>query len=137
MHWTSIVCCYLHGQAEEQIKQEMLVMMHYDAVHSPTPAQLGLMPGKKGAQQPSQKSVVSQAQHMAYLEQHPYRRYEEKDLEKVCVITCARMLLAFKTTFILALINWKDMIIFQVDDKQLSFMVVYFKFSALEVHVFF
>lgn len=69
-------------KAEEQIKQEMLVMMHYDAVHSPTPAQLGLMPGKKGAQQPSQKSVVSQAQHMAYLEQHPYRRYEEKDLEK-------------------------------------------------------
>ncbi len=72
-------------QAEELIKQEMLVMMHYDAVHSPTPSQLGLAPGKKGPQQPSQKSVVSQAQHMAYLDQHPHHRYEERDLEKVSV----------------------------------------------------
>jgi hypothetical protein len=113
----SCVCCYLHGQAEELIKQEMLVMMHYDAVHSPTPAQLGLMPGKKGAQQPSQKSVVSQAQHMAYLDQHSYLRYEEKDLEKVCVAIGVQMLLAFKAKFILALLNWKDIIIFQVNDK--------------------
>lgn len=61
----------------------MLTMMHYDAVHSPTPSQLGIQMGKKGPQQMSQKAVVSQAQHLAYLDQHPYHKYEDKDLEKV------------------------------------------------------
>ncbi|XP_021355301.1 cell division cycle 5-like protein [Mizuhopecten yessoensis] len=65
-------------KAEELIKKEMLTMLHYDAVYSPTPGQLGVNPNSK---KPSQKGVVNQAQHLAYLEQHPYSGYTEEDIE--------------------------------------------------------
>ncbi|KAL3882692.1 hypothetical protein ACJMK2_029005 [Sinanodonta woodiana] len=66
-------------KAEELIKQEMITMLHYDAVYSPTPAQLGIVPGKKNL--PSQKSVVNQAAHLAYLEQNPFEKISEDDIE--------------------------------------------------------
>lgn len=65
-------------RAEELIKKEMLTMLHYDAVYSPTPGQLGVNPNSK---KPSQKGVANQAQHLAYLEQHPYASYTEDDLD--------------------------------------------------------
>lgn len=46
-------------------------MLHYDAVFSQTPQP-----------QASKRQVMTQAQHLAYLEQHPYRSYSEQDLEK-------------------------------------------------------
>ncbi|KAK3089147.1 hypothetical protein FSP39_001265 [Pinctada imbricata] len=64
-------------KAEELIKKEMLIMEHYDAVYSPTPGQLGAVPGKKG-----QKSVATQAQHLSYIQQHPYNKYTEEELEQ-------------------------------------------------------
>lgn len=53
-------------------------MQHYDAVHSPTPGQLGMGAGKKNP-----KNVTSQAQHLSFLQQHPYDKYTEDDLEQV------------------------------------------------------
>lgn len=63
---------YVLPQAEELIKEEMITMLHYDAVHSGEP------PGstRKGG-------AISQAQHLAYLEQHPYHDIPEETLEKV------------------------------------------------------
>lgn len=66
-------------KAEELIKQEMLIMLHHDCAYNPTAAQLGITPGKKN--QPSQKSVVNQAAHIAFLEQHPLEKVSEADLD--------------------------------------------------------
>lgn len=71
---------FLFDQAEELIKKEMLVMQHFDAVHTPTPGQLGMGPGKK-----NQKNVTS-AQHLSYLQQHPYDKFTEDDLEQVGIV---------------------------------------------------
>ena len=57
-------------------------MLHHDAVYSPTLAQQGLVPGKK---KQSQKAVANQAQHLAYLDQHPYDEFDKNDLDEVCV----------------------------------------------------
>lgn len=58
-------------KAEELIKKEMITMFHYDSVYSPPviPADV-----KKRSQ------VTSQAQHLAYLEQHPYESYSQEQL---------------------------------------------------------
>lgn len=58
-------------------------MMHYDALYSPTPQQLGITPGSK--KPPSQKGVVNQAQHLAFLEQNPYAQFEDQELQQVKV----------------------------------------------------
>ena len=52
-------------------------MLHYDAVYSPPviPADI-----KKRGQ------VTSQAQHLAYLEQHPYETYSQDQLVQVSII---------------------------------------------------
>ncbi|XP_064612178.1 cell division cycle 5-like protein [Liolophura sinensis] len=68
-------------RAEELIKREMIVMQRYDSVYSPTLAQMGIAPGSKKSQ-PSQKTVINQAQHLAYLEQHPYEKFTEDDLKE-------------------------------------------------------
>jgi pre-mRNA-splicing factor CDC5/CEF1 len=54
-------------KAEELIKREMVVMLHYDALHSPTSAAAG----KKSSQD---------AAHAEYLHTHPYRTYSEEDI---------------------------------------------------------
>ncbi|KAK7485200.1 hypothetical protein BaRGS_00023610 [Batillaria attramentaria] len=41
--------------------------------------QLGITPGSK--KPPSQKGVVNQAQHLAYLEQNPYDKFDDDDLQ--------------------------------------------------------
>lgn len=61
-------------QAEELIKQEMITMLHYDALHNPTDIK-------------KQLSVVNQAQHMAYLEQRPYQAYSPEDMTKVHTVS--------------------------------------------------
>ncbi|CAI9717259.1 division cycle 5 [Octopus vulgaris] len=66
-------------KAEELIKKEMLIMLHYDSLHNPTASQMGITPGMKKSV-PNQKVAVNQAQHLAYLETHPYVRYEEEEL---------------------------------------------------------
>ncbi|XP_046987695.1 cell division cycle 5-like protein [Schistocerca americana] len=55
-------------KAEELIKSEMITMLHYDAVYSPVTSQ---QEAKKRGQ------IMTQAQHLAYLEQHPYSNYSQ------------------------------------------------------------
>ncbi len=71
-------------QAEELIKQEMAVMLHHDAVYSPTLAQQGIMPGSK--KPPSQKTIANQAQHLGYLENHRYEKFSQNDIEEVSLL---------------------------------------------------
>lgn len=58
-------------KAEELIKSEMITMLHYDAVYSPVPTQ---QEAKKRGQ------IMTQAQHLAYLEQHPYSNYSQDQI---------------------------------------------------------
>ncbi|XP_037520392.1 cell division cycle 5-like protein [Rhipicephalus sanguineus] len=67
-------------KAEELIKQEMLVMQHYDALHNPTEAQ-----------QSSRKGAGDEAAHLAYLERHPYHKYSQDELETACEVLQAEM----------------------------------------------
>lgn len=60
-------------QAEELIKSEMMTMLHYDSVYSPVPI---VEPKRRG-------QVMSQAQHLAYLEQHPYINYGQDQITQV------------------------------------------------------
>lgn len=43
--------------------------------------QMGLAPGMK--KPPGQKSIINQAQHLGYLEQHPFVKHKDEDLQKV------------------------------------------------------
>ncbi|XP_063217197.1 cell division cycle 5-like protein [Bacillus rossius redtenbacheri] len=61
-------------KAEELIKSEMVTMLHYDAVYSPVPL---LADSKKLRSQ-----VATQAQHLAFLEQHPYENCSTDTLQQ-------------------------------------------------------
>jgi len=68
-------------KAEEIVKREMVTMLHYDAVYNPTTAQQGNPPlGVK--KPPGQKGVNNEPLHKAFLEKHPYKKYDEYDLEQ-------------------------------------------------------
>ena len=54
-------------RAEELIRREMIVMLHYDALHSPVV---------------SSKKTTQESVHADYLVTHPYREYQEEELEK-------------------------------------------------------
>ncbi|XP_018322506.1 cell division cycle 5-like protein isoform X2 [Agrilus planipennis] len=58
-------------KAEELIKKEMVTMLHYDSIHNPIPP-----PSHQ-----SKKQTVTQAQQLAYLEQHPYQKFRKEELE--------------------------------------------------------
>ena len=76
-------------QAEEMIKQEMIVMFHYDALKNPTAAQQGM---KDGAKKPSQKGMMSQTQHMTYLEAHPHKDVPDEEIAAVSTVTpCSQL----------------------------------------------
>uniref|UniRef100_A0A336LTJ0 CSON004489 protein n=1 Tax=Culicoides sonorensis TaxID=179676 RepID=A0A336LTJ0_CULSO len=55
-------------RAEELVKQEMITMLHYDALHDPVPL---INPNKK----------TTNAPHLQYLEQNPYRQVNPDDME--------------------------------------------------------
>ncbi|CAG9863609.1 unnamed protein product [Phyllotreta striolata] len=55
-------------RAEELIKCEMVTMLQYDNLKNPLPAQ-------------SKRSNMSQAQQLAFLEQHPYDSFKTEDLD--------------------------------------------------------
>jgi hypothetical protein len=71
-------------QAEELIKKEMLVMMHYDAVKNPTPGQLGL---KESTEKHKAKpgGLVNEAQYYTFLQRNPYDNFDENDIKSVRV----------------------------------------------------
>lgn len=55
-------------KAEELIKCEMVTMLQFDNLKNPVPTQ-------------SKRSNMSQAQQLAFLEQHPYDNFRKEDLE--------------------------------------------------------
>ncbi|XP_026737347.1 cell division cycle 5-like protein [Trichoplusia ni] len=55
--------------AEDLLKQEMLTMLHYDALRDPPPGV-----DKK-------RAVQLQASHLAFLEQHPYEEFSVEELD--------------------------------------------------------
>ncbi|CAH1799753.1 unnamed protein product [Owenia fusiformis] len=63
-------------KAEELVKREMVTMMHYDALLTPTPAQQGLTPGAK------KTGAVNRANHAGYLEKYPYEQVSEEEIEQ-------------------------------------------------------
>ena len=67
-------------QAEELIKREMMTMLHYDAVFSPTAEQLA-----------SKRQLMNQAQHLAYLEQHPYDSHSPEDIARAKEVLAKEM----------------------------------------------
>lgn len=58
-------------RAEELIKSEMITMLHYDSLITPLPPP-PLQTGKR--------PVVTQAQHIAYLEQNPYENITPEEI---------------------------------------------------------
>lgn len=61
-------------KAEELIKSEMITMLHYDSLKDPVPPNSNLPNSKK--------PVITQAQHIAYLEQNPYESFMPEELER-------------------------------------------------------
>ncbi|KAF5298294.1 hypothetical protein FQR65_LT09805 [Abscondita terminalis] len=57
-------------KAEELIKREMVTMLHYDNVKNPV-----ILSGQ------GKKQTVTQAQQLAYLEQHPYEQFTTEELD--------------------------------------------------------
>merc|ERR1712156_1009913 len=72
-------------KAEELIKREMLVMMHYDCLETPTPAQRGEGNKKKTG---ADRGIVNEQLHRQYLDKHPYQTFSDEDM------TAAKDLLA-------------------------------------------
>ena len=63
-------------RAEELIKREMIVMMHHDCIETPTPAQMGEGSKKKN----SDRGIVNEASHRAYLDKHPYQKFDDAEI---------------------------------------------------------
>uniref|UniRef100_A0A8C4R7W6 CDC5 cell division cycle 5-like (S. pombe) n=1 Tax=Eptatretus burgeri TaxID=7764 RepID=A0A8C4R7W6_EPTBU len=58
-------------KAEEMVKQEMLILIHYDSLHHPVSGKA------RGGTQTSNTT-----DHVAFLEKHPYEKMNEEDLKK-------------------------------------------------------
>ena len=56
-------------------------MLHHDALHCPTDAQLGVTPGSKAPT--VQKAAATQAAHLAYLDKNPYTEVDPADMQQV------------------------------------------------------
>jgi pre-mRNA-splicing factor CDC5/CEF1 len=60
-------------KAEELIKQEMITMLHYDAVRNPLPPEVATLTQSGPKKQP----ILTEIQHLAYLQAHPYQQFTE------------------------------------------------------------
>lgn len=69
----------MNVQAEELIKQEMITMLHYDAVRNPLPPEVATLTQSGPKKQP----ILTESQHLAYLQGHPYQQFTEEELENV------------------------------------------------------
>jgi pre-mRNA-splicing factor CDC5/CEF1 len=66
-------------RAEELIKREMVVMMHHDCIETPTPAQMGEGSSKK-KKTSDDRTILNEAGHRAYLDKHPYQKFDDDDI---------------------------------------------------------
>ncbi|XP_025204697.1 cell division cycle 5-like protein [Melanaphis sacchari] len=64
-------------RAEELIKQEMITMLHYDAVCNPLPPEVATLTQSGPKKQP----ILTETQHLAYLQAHPYQQFTEEEME--------------------------------------------------------
>merc|ERR1712223_989255 len=77
-------------RAEELIKREMIIMMHHDCIETPTPAQMGEGSGEK-KKNLDDRSIMNEASHRAYLDKHPYQRFDDGDIAKANELLEAEM----------------------------------------------
>lgn len=70
-------------KAEELIKREMIVMLHHDCVETPTKAQLGEGVHKKKS---SDRGILNEAGHRAYLDKHPYEKFDDEAIGEAKVL---------------------------------------------------
>lgn len=68
-------------RAEELIKQEMITMLHYDAVLNPVPLKAN----------PVNKKATSLQQLQSYLDQSPYDQFEDEELQEAKELLTAEM----------------------------------------------
>lgn len=72
-------------KAEELIKSEMVTMLHFDSLKNP------IAPSNNLPNANNKKPVISQAQHIAYLEQNPYEKFTPDELETAKAMLKAEM----------------------------------------------
>ena len=77
-------------RAEELIKKEMLCMMHYDSLNDPAAAAAAAAAAEAGAQKaPLSRKAIEASQ--SFLAQHPYRQFDDADLENAKQLLRAEM----------------------------------------------
>ena len=67
-------------KAEELIKREMLVMMHYDCLETPTLAQRGEGGSSNKKKSGSERGIINEQQHRIYLDKHPYQKFADEEI---------------------------------------------------------
>jgi len=64
-------------KAEELIKREMIVMLHYDCLETPTAEQRGEGSKKKSG---ADRGILNEQHHRLYLDKHPYQTFSDEDM---------------------------------------------------------
>jgi len=62
----------------------MITMLHYDAVLNPLPPEVATLTQSGPKKQP----ILTEAQHLAYLQAHPYQQFTEEEMENVIKNKC-------------------------------------------------
>lgn len=62
----------------------MITMLHYDAVRSPLPPEVATLTQSGPKKQP----ILTETQHLAYLQAHPYQQFTEEEMENVIKNIC-------------------------------------------------
>lgn len=57
----------------------MITMLHYDAVRNPLPPEVATLTQSGPKKQP----ILTEVQHLAYLQSHPYQQFSEEEIENV------------------------------------------------------
>ena len=69
--------------AEELIKEEMLVMLHHDALADPTFNQCGIPAGARRPVKASGLKPLHVDRHQGYLKENRYERFSLEEIEQV------------------------------------------------------
>ena len=76
-----------YQQAEELIKEEMLVMLHHDVLTDPTLNQCGIPAGWKKPANANQLKPLHTEKHHAYLRDKGYEKFSLEEIEQVISVT--------------------------------------------------
>lgn len=69
----------------------MITMLHYDAVRNPLPPEVATLTQSGPKKQP----ILTESQHLAYLQAHPYQQFTEEELENV-ILTIYSSIIIFR-----------------------------------------